>query len=139
MRETRISRRYNKHKKGHFAECAATVFMKQKGFQLIDRNVRSKFGEIDLIMQNDQNIAICEVKSVTRETNGLNVNHETYDFDPITTINHKKILKIRRTLGMLIMKHPHMGNYSYHLYVIRVSYMKSRKTFHVELCARLPL
>ncbi len=51
------------YKKGVRAEELAADFMSKKGYLLIERRYKTKYGEIDLIMRLDDLIAIIEVKS----------------------------------------------------------------------------
>ncbi len=51
-----------RHKRGQRAEDLALVFLKQKGLRLIDRNYRTRLGEIDLIMKDERHIVFVEVR-----------------------------------------------------------------------------
>ena len=48
--------------KGQAAENFAAEFLKAKGLKLISTNYRSRFGEIDLIMQDGQSLVFIEVR-----------------------------------------------------------------------------
>ncbi|OIQ78840.1 hypothetical protein GALL_394430 [mine drainage metagenome] len=47
---------------GKAAEQWAATFLQQQGLKLLERNYRSRFGEIDLIMQDGQEIVFVEVR-----------------------------------------------------------------------------
>ncbi len=47
--------------KGQAAENFAAEYLKAKGLKLISTNYRSRFGEIDLIMQDGQSLVFIEV------------------------------------------------------------------------------
>ena len=49
--------------KGDAAEERAAAFLRKSGFRLIDRNVSSRFGEIDIIATKDGVLHFVEVKS----------------------------------------------------------------------------
>lgn len=49
-------------KRGQLAEDMALDFLKQKGLSLVDRNYRTRFGEIDLIMKDESHIVFVEVR-----------------------------------------------------------------------------
>ena len=51
---------------GEQGEQAAVSFLKAKGFQIIDRNVSNKFGEIDIVAKRDGICYFFEVKSGKR-------------------------------------------------------------------------
>jgi putative endonuclease len=48
--------------KGQAAENFAAEYLKAKGLMLISTNYRSRFGEIDLIMQDGQSLVFIEVR-----------------------------------------------------------------------------
>ena len=47
---------------GQQGEDIALAFLLKKGFKLIQRNFRSRAGEIDLIMQNENSLIFVEVR-----------------------------------------------------------------------------
>lgn len=50
------------HQLGKQAETLAIRFLRQQGLQLITTNYRTKFGEIDIIMQEQNKIVFVEVR-----------------------------------------------------------------------------
>lgn len=48
--------------RGKLGEDIALEFLTKKGYNLIERNYHSHFGEIDIIMKNDRYIIFVEVK-----------------------------------------------------------------------------
>lgn len=53
----------NRQQIGNEAELKACQFLQSKGFKLIEKNYRCYFGEIDLIMQDQEDIVFVEVRS----------------------------------------------------------------------------
>ncbi len=53
----------NKLEFGKEAEKAAVDFLKVKGYKILERNYRTKFGEIDIIAQDKDVICFVEVKA----------------------------------------------------------------------------
>ncbi len=51
--------------KGNIAEEEACRYLRERGFDLIDRNVHSRFGEIDIIALKEGVLHFVEVKSGT--------------------------------------------------------------------------
>ncbi len=76
------------------AEKRAAEFLKEKGFEIVSRNFRSKFGEIDIIARKDGVLHFVEVKSSFKEKS----------VDPIFNITPKKLSKIIKTINYFIMK-----------------------------------
>lgn len=52
----------NAQKKGQAAEEAALLFLEKKGLQCVQRNYRTRFGEIDLVMTENNTLVFVEVR-----------------------------------------------------------------------------
>jgi len=76
--------------KGNFAEERALSFLEDHGFQIIDRNYYSRFGEIDLIALKDDVLHFIEVKSG--------------EGDPVYKITPSKLSKIIKTANIYMQK-----------------------------------
>ena len=63
---------------GDFGENIAAAHLEQHGYEIIARNFRSRFGEIDLIAQNDRFLLFVEVK--TRGPNPRVTGEEAVDY-----------------------------------------------------------
>lgn len=48
---------------GDAAEQRAVAFLRSRGFRIVDRNVSSRFGEIDILAMHEEVLHIVEVKS----------------------------------------------------------------------------
>ena len=79
---------WQKEKKAaNFGEEAAAKYLKQKGYKIVKKNYRLKFGEIDIIAEKDGVIVIVEVKQ--RGENAM--------YSPREAVNFSKQKKIKRT------------------------------------------
>lgn len=58
----------DKQKVGQMGEEMACRFLVKHGYEILDRNYRKKWGEIDIISKKDSIIHFVEVKSVSHET-----------------------------------------------------------------------
>ena len=47
---------------GARGEAVAAAFLQARGYELVDRNYRCRYGEVDLILKHGQTIVFCEVK-----------------------------------------------------------------------------
>jgi putative endonuclease len=72
---------------GNEAEKVALNYLLQQGLRLISKNYQTKFGEIDLIMQDDKSIVFIEVRF--RKNNAFGGAIES-----ITTSKQHKIAKV---------------------------------------------
>ncbi|MBF0454623.1 MAG: YraN family protein [Magnetococcales bacterium] len=48
---------------GDRGEQVAESYVKREGFRIVDRNVRTRFGEMDLIAMDGDTLVFCEVRS----------------------------------------------------------------------------
>ena len=53
---------YNKRKRGAAKEETACIFLKNKGYEIIERNYSYKHGEIDIIARKEDILVFVEVK-----------------------------------------------------------------------------
>jgi len=80
--------------KGRKGEDLALEYLEKNGFVLIEKNFRSRFGEIDLIVKDGQTIVFVEVKYRLSENYG----------SPKEAVTNEKIKKIIRTAQYFITK-----------------------------------
>jgi putative endonuclease len=66
---------------GKWGEGVAAQYLEAQGYKVLQKNVRTPYGEIDLIAQNGQTIVFVEVKTRTSNTFGL----------PEISVNNRKI------------------------------------------------
>ena len=57
--------------KGKFAEDLACEFLEKKGYEIIERNFNTPYGEIDIIFTDKDQLVFCEVKSKYTNNSGL--------------------------------------------------------------------
>ncbi|MFU0833117.1 MAG: UPF0102 protein GXX17_05260 [Oscillospiraceae bacterium] len=84
------------NKSGSLGEQYAAEYLQSKGFRILARNYRSRFGEIDIIAENGQYIIFAEVK--TRESFSL--------VGPEEAVTPAKQNKIAKTALMYLKKQP---------------------------------
>ncbi|MCM8772312.1 MAG: YraN family protein [Candidatus Omnitrophica bacterium] len=77
---------------GKIGEEKAINFLQKNGYKIIDRNFRTKFGEIDIIAKKNRKIVFIEVKTRSSDNFGL----------PEEAVNKKKLRKIER-VGLCYM------------------------------------
>lgn len=93
---------------GKLGEDIACIFMKRRGFTVIDRNFYRKWGEIDIVAREDGQIYFIEVKTVTCFRA---VNHETSKglYRAEENINAWKLRKLGRIIQTYLHKHNLQG------------------------------
>lgn len=77
---------------GAFGEQKACEHLAALGYEVLERNFRTRFGEIDIVAANAQALVFCEVK--TRVTNG-----RPGPFGPLSAVGSRKRKQLRRMAG----------------------------------------
>ncbi len=85
---------------GKTGETIAADFLSQKGFKIIDKNFHTRFGEIDLIAVQANKLIFVEVKLKTGTEFG----------SPEEMINKSKIMQVKKTAQMYILKNPEIAS-----------------------------
>lgn len=61
-RTTNRESRQRSQRQGRRAEWLAAQFLRLKGYRVLDRNVRTPYGEVDLVLRRDKTVIFAEVK-----------------------------------------------------------------------------
>ncbi len=84
--------RTDKQKTGATGEKIAEEFLKRKGYKIIEKNYRKKWGEIDIIAQKGGSVRFVEVKTV--------VSRESLSHRPEELVDRRKLAKLARTAAL---------------------------------------
>ena len=79
---------YEKHETGKIGEEIAVIYLRQNGYQIIERNFECRQGEIDIIAKDKNEIVFIEVKTRSSVLYGL----------PKDSVDRKKKKHIYRTV-----------------------------------------
>ncbi|MGH1541837.1 MAG: YraN family protein [Arenicella sp.] len=80
--------------KGQIAEKLALNFLEKRGLKLVQQNFHCRFGEIDIIMQDQQTLVFVEVKF-----------RQSTDYGhPLESITADKLTKLKKTASYYLMK-----------------------------------
>ena len=83
---------------GRGGEDVACQYLDRKGYKVIERNYRRKWGEIDIIALKDNTVRFVEVKAVSRES--LPDLSREMDYRPEELVHPTKLRKIARTAAL---------------------------------------
>lgn len=86
---------------GSIGELYAIEYLKNLDYKLMDRNFRSRFGEIDIIARDGIYIVFIEVKTRYNSVYGL----------PCESVNYNKMSKLKKTAEYYILKNKLHKNY----------------------------
>ncbi|MGH1564918.1 YraN family protein [Mumia sp. DW29H23] len=85
---------------GVHGENVAADYLRAQGMQVLDRNWRCRWGEIDIVAQDADALVFCEVK--TRRTTAYGT--------PSEAVTPQKAARLRRLAGLYLAEHrPHAG------------------------------
>lgn len=84
----------NSKELGFLAENIAARHLESKGYEVIERNYRRPWGEIDLIAKSNEVVVFVEVKANSRRFAG--------NFEPELRVDHRKVAKIVRTAQLYL-------------------------------------
>jgi putative endonuclease len=85
---------------GKWGEERACAFLEEKGFTIIARNVRSPYGEIDLIVSGDGKIHFVEVKTRSTSDNGF----------PEEAVTEQKMQHLDANVRSYLEQHPEISD-----------------------------
>lgn len=83
---------------GAVGEAAAATYLIENGYRILERNFRTRIGEIDIIAEKNDILTFIEVKTKTGTKTGM----------PYEQVTHTKLRHLRRIIEVyLIMKKAH--------------------------------
>lgn len=86
----------NNQATGFIGENAAVNFLQKKGFKIIDRNTRKRYGEIDIVAIDNTSLVFVEVKTRRGQKFGL----------PEESINYRKMKSLLKSINYYKLIHP---------------------------------
>lgn len=95
---------------GRFGEDQAKLYLEGKGYLLVERNFRCRWGEIDLIMLDRGQLVFIEVKARASFRFGR----------PEEAIGSQKIRRMRRLVGFYLAQHSSPSHWGLRLDAVAV-------------------
>ena len=89
---------------GAMGESIAAKYLINKGFFIIDRNYRRKWGELDIIAKKDGIIHFVEVKTVSRQSYGGHFEQEINNYRPEDNMHPWKIKRLQRAIQTYLLE-----------------------------------
>src|SRR3989338_9100939 len=83
---------------GGLGEDIACKFLKDKGFEIVTRNYRKKFGEIDVVAKKTNRLHFVEVKTISKENLREVVLEEGDVFRPEDNAHPLKLKRLSRAI-----------------------------------------
>ena len=89
---------------GATGECVAVEFLRRKGFEILEKNYRKPWGEIDIVAVKSGTVRFVDVKSVSCASLD-DVTREINDHRPEEMVHAQKLKKVARTAEMYMNAH----------------------------------
>ena len=97
--------KHNNKETGNLGEMIAAKFLEKRGFRVVVRNYRRRFGEVDIIARKGSSIHFVEVKSI-KVAAEENISRENNGYRPEELVNPLKLRKIGLVANEYMMEQP---------------------------------
>lgn len=85
-----------RHQLGQDGEGWAESYLQKQGYKILGKNLKSHFGEIDLVAKKKDRLHFVEIKTRSDRSYG----------SPLEAISERKKYKIKKTAEFLLLKNP---------------------------------
>lgn len=109
-----LSASQHKQKVGKWGESVAAWYLAKKGYEIVARHYTSRFGEIDLIAQDRDELVFVEVKARLGIGTG----------EPEEAVNWHKISKLKRVILAYLSRNP---TEKFRIDVVAITYKPNKK------------
>ena len=106
---------------GDIGERIAAEYLEEKGYLILVHNYRTRFGEIDLITQNGDDLVFVEVKTRTNTVFGL----------PEVSVTPAKLEKIESAALLWLQDHPDIRD-NWRIDVVAIILNKEKEVVDIQ-------
>jgi len=107
---------------GDRGENIACGYLVNRGYKIVKRNYSCKFGEIDIIAKQDNNLVFVEVK--TRKNN--------YFGEPQEAVDYRKLERINMAMDCFINNYKIWDDYNLRIDVIEIIFNEANGKFEIN-------
>ncbi|MBI2476056.1 MAG: YraN family protein [Candidatus Taylorbacteria bacterium] len=118
---------------GTLGEAIASRFIINKGFTVVSRNYRKKFGEIDIIAKKSGKIHFVEVKTVSRENLKETAPESGDGFRPEDNVHPWKLKRLSRAIQVYLSENKLEDEADWQLDVVTVMLDVKNKVARVKM------
>lgn len=116
---------------GEIGEHLACRYLKNKGFEVVERNYTRKWGEIDVVAKSGKTVHFIEVKSkvgkFSEEADRLDL------YRPEDNMHAWKLKRLTRTIQTYLAEHDEIGDWQFDLMLVWLSSdLKEAKVKYIE-------
>lgn len=102
---------------GNWAENYVAQYLEGKGYAILTRNYRKKWGEIDIIAQAKETLIFAEVKANKKEVAG---------FEPENRVSPEKIRRINRAIQTYLAEKKYPDTQNWQIDIISLTLNRDR-------------
>ena len=118
---------------GKIGEDIASNYLKNKGFSIVTRNYRKKYGEIDIIAYKVRKLHFIEVKTVTHiDVRESDVPRETSSYRAEDNVHPWKLKRLSRTISAYLGEKNLNGDEEWQFDVITIQLNVKAKTARIN-------
>jgi putative endonuclease len=115
------NKKVNNKQIGAWGEQIAVNYLKNKGFQVLDRNYLKKWGEIDIVARRTGSVHFIEVKTVSYETKQyLNEIVSRGTWRPEENVHPEKLKKLSRAIESWLSEKDYKGEWQIDVLSVRI-------------------
>ena len=85
-------------------EEVATKYLEKKGFLIVNRNYRKKWGELDIVAEKEGIVHFVEVKTVSRRSFGGKFEQEVNNYRPEDNMHPWKLKRLSRAIQTYLLE-----------------------------------
>ncbi len=89
---------------GAKGEEVAAKYLEKKGFLVVNRNYRKKWGELDIVAEKEGIVHFVEVKTVSRPSYGGRFEQEVNNYRPEDNMHPQKLKRLSRAIQTYILE-----------------------------------
>lgn len=108
---------------GDSAERVAGLHLEQNGYRILARNVRTRYGEIDIVAEDGDGIAFIEVKARRGNSHGT----------PEEAITPRKQLKLVQLADAFIAENETFANHAWRIDVVAIELDRAGKLIRLDV------
>jgi putative endonuclease len=99
---------------GFLAENIAARYLEERGYEIIAKNYRKPWGELDIVSKIGETVVFVEVKANRQDFPG--------DFNPEVRVDERKIHKIKRTAALYLERELGSAEAEWRIDIIAVTF-----------------
>lgn len=124
---------------GVIGEQLATKYLENKGFYILDRNYRKKWGELDIVAEKEGIIHIVEVKTVSKNSFGDKFKEEIDRYRPEDNMHPWKLQRLKRAIQTYLLEKYKKTEPSWQFDLICVFLDQTKRVAKIKLIENLIL